>query len=358
MERRCYHLAKLRLIPYIVESISATGSEIPAGVRAVHAPEVWAESKGTNVVVAVIDTGCDYNHPDLRGRVIGGRNFSKDYNANPNEYMDNNGHGTHVAGTIGAIFNNSGVVGVAPEVKLLVLKVLGSDGSGSYQSIVDAVRYAAQWRGPNGQRVRVISMSLGGPDDVPAVHEAIKNAVASNILVVCAAGNEGDGNPNTVEKSFPGAYQEVVEVGAVDVNGTPASFTNTNSEIDLVGPGINILSTYPGNRYATLSGTSMAAPHISGGAAVLIDKLEREYGRALSEAEIYAQLVKHTRSLRLDKRIEGNGMLDLTAVSQLPPSAVPKTIAVRKYAAGYAVVAGYFKNKAEADVFAEQVRRL
>ncbi|QYR21002.1 S8 family peptidase [Paenibacillus sp. sptzw28] len=267
-------------------------------------------------------------------------------------------HGTHAAGTIGAIANNAGVVGVAPEVKLLVIKVLEGSGSGSDQSIISAIRYAIQWRGTSGEKVRAISMSLGGPEDIPELHSAIKDAVANNILVICASGNEGDGNPDTIEKSYPGAYPEMVEVGAVDVNGSPASFTNTNSEVDLVGPGVNILSTYPNNRYATLSGTSMATPHISGGAAVLIHKLEREYGRELSEAEVYAQVVKHTRELGLDKRVEGNGMLDLTAVSQQQPSVLPDTITVRKYTKGYAVVAGYFDTKEEADMFAEQVRKI
>lgn len=349
---------EVRLFPFVVESVSDTYNEIPAGVQAVHAPEVWAESKGTDVVVAVIDTGCDFNHPDLKNRIIGGINFTQDYNGDPNNYMDNNGHGTHVAGTIGAGMNGFGVVGVAPEVKLLIVKALGGDGSGNYQSIIDGIRFVIQWRGPHGEKVRIISMSLGGPQDLSELHQAIIDAVANQILIVCAAGNNGDGNPNTIETSYPGAYPEVVEIGAVDLKGAPAGFTNTNSEVDLVAPGVNIVSTFPNHQYAKLSGTSMATPHVSGGAAVLIHKLEQEYGRQLSEAEIYAQVCKHTRNLGLDKRLEGNGMLDLTAAVPIPPSERSLITKVRKYKAGYVVLTGYFNTNEEAETFAEQVKQI
>ena len=119
--------------------------------------------KGQDVVVAVLDTGCDTNHIDLKDRIIGGRNFTKDYEADPNVYLDNNGHGTHVAGTIAATENGVGVLGVAPLAKMLVLKVLAGDGSGSYEQIIEAIHYAVNWRGPNQEKVRIISMSLGGP---------------------------------------------------------------------------------------------------------------------------------------------------------------------------------------------------
>ena len=128
---------------------------------------------------------------------------------------------------------------------MLVLKVLAGDGSGSYEQIIEAIHYAVNWRGPNKERVRVISMSLGGPQDVPELHEAIQNAVKQDVLVVCAAGNNGDCNDNTEELDFPGAYSEVIEVGAVNLERKIACFSNSNQEIDLVAPGDEILSTYP-----------------------------------------------------------------------------------------------------------------
>ena len=157
----------IQLIPFTVDKVVEQVNEIPPGVQLIHAPQVWEKSaKGKDIVVAVLDTGCDMNHIDLKDRIIGGRNFTKDYEGDPNIYLDNNGHGTHVAGTIAATENGVGVLGVAPLAKMLVLKVLAGDGSGSYEQIIEAIHYAVNWRGPNKERVRVISMSLGGPQDV------------------------------------------------------------------------------------------------------------------------------------------------------------------------------------------------
>lgn len=137
----------IRLIPFTVNRVVEQANEIPPGVQLIHAPEIWEKSeKGNDIVVAVLDTGCDVNHVDLKDRIIGGRNFTEDYGNDPNNYLDNNGHGTHVAGTIAATENDIGVLGVAPLAKLLVLKVLAGDGSGNYQHIIDAIDYAISWR--------------------------------------------------------------------------------------------------------------------------------------------------------------------------------------------------------------------
>ncbi|AZQ48053.1 serine protease [Bacillus sp. GX] len=302
----------IQLIPFTVEKVVEQVNEIPPGVQLIHAPQVWEKSaKGKDIVVAVLDTGCDMNHIDLKDRIIGGRNFTKDYEGDPNIYLDNNGHGTHVAGTIAATENGVGVLGVAPLAKMLVLKVLAGDGSGSYEQIIEAIHYAVNWRGPNKERVRVISMSLGGPQDVPELHEAIQNAVKQDVLVVCAAGNNGDCDDNTEELDYPGAYAEVIEVGAVNLERKIACFSNSNQEIDLVAPGDKILSTYLEGKYAVLSGTSMATPHVAGALALLIKQCEREYGRKLSEPEIYAQLIKRTVPLGYERTSEGNGLIDL-----------------------------------------------
>ncbi|MED2915297.1 serine protease [Bacillus thuringiensis] len=299
------------LIPFEVLEVVSEVSEIPEGVKFINAPAVWEKSeKGKDIVVAVLDTGCQTDHVDLKDRIIGGKNFTTDNNSDPNNYSDLNGHGTHVAGTIAATENNQGVLGVAPQAKLLILKILAGNGKGSYEWIINGINYAVNWRGPNGEKVRVISMSLGGPQDVPELHQAVKNAVNNDILVVCAAGNGGH---QTDMLSYPGAYQEVVEVGAVDLNKKIAIFSESNKNVDLVGPGVGILSTYKGGGYATLSGTSMATPHISGGSALIIKLCEskQEFDRTLSEDEIYAQLIKRTTPLAESKRLVGNGLLDL-----------------------------------------------
>ncbi|MED0676541.1 MULTISPECIES: S8 family peptidase [Aneurinibacillus] len=312
-------MSKMYLFPTVVTEVKEYTREIPQGVEMIQAPAEWESARyGEGVVVAVLDTGCQLDHSDLKDNIIGGRNFTTDYNGNPNRYEDNHYHGTHVAGTVAAILNNKGVVGVAPKASLLILKVLSADGSGDYQWIIDAIEYALQWRGPNGERVRIITMSLGGPEDSPELHKVIVKAVRQQVLVVCAAGNEGDNDPDTPELSYPGAYNEVIQVGAVDLHGRLAEFSNTNNQVDLVAPGVDILSTYPGNKYGVLSGTSMATPHVAGALALIINRCEQEFGRTLTESELYAQLCKRTVPLGYGARAEGNGLLNLAVASRLP----------------------------------------
>ncbi|WP_188456784.1 S8 family peptidase [Virgibacillus oceani] len=311
-------MSKIHLIPYEIEEIYEATSKIPDGVTMIQAPEVWEDAeKGSGNVVAIIDTGCQIDHPDLKERIIDGKNFTSDYSGDQNNYEDNNGHGTHVAGTIAASSKqDSGIAGVAPGANLLIVKVLSGQGSGEYQWIIDGINYAIDWKGPNGETVRTISMSLGGPNDVPELYEAIKRAVDAGIPVVCAAGNEGDDRTDTDEFAYPGAYNEVIQVGAVDFNKRIAPFSNTNDEIDLVAPGVEILSTYTGSKYAKLSGTSMATPHVSGSIALIINIAEKQFNRRLSEAELYAQLIRRTVPLGYPKSAEGNGLVALDILNQ------------------------------------------
>ncbi|MFU0827601.1 MAG: Intracellular alkaline serine proteinase [Lachnoclostridium sp.] len=304
---------KVILEPIQIKEIIQNANEIPQGVQMIQAPSIWEKSKrGEGIVIAVIDTGCQTDHPDLKDRIIGGKNFTKEFKGDPNNYSDTNGHGTHVAGIIAAVQNNQGVMGVAPNAKLLILKVLGKSGEGNYQSIIDAINYAIKWRGPNKEKVRIINMSLGGNADIPKLHDAVIRAVKNNILVISASGNNGDNDYKTDEFNYPAAYNEAISVGAIDFLKRITKYSNSNNNIDLVAPGNDIISTYLDGKYAKLSGTSMAAPHVSGAAALIINMCEAEFGRTLTEAEIYAQLIKRTTTLGLDKRNEGNGMLDLS----------------------------------------------
>lgn len=308
----------IHLIPFRVEAIVAAAPQIPEGVRMIQAPAVWEKGQhGKGTVVAILDTGCQPDHPDLQGRIIGGRNFTADFNSDANDFSDNNGHGTHVAGTVAASLRPDGkIVGVAPETQLLILKVLNGEGAGNYEGIINGIHYAIDWRGPNGEKTTVISMSLGGPDNVTELHDAVKRAVDNGIPVVCAAGNEGDDSHSTDEFAYPGAYGEVIQVGAVDFSRKIAPFSNTNNEIDIVAPGINIYSAYPDSQYATLSGTSMATPHISGALVLIKNIAEMEFARELTEAELYAQLVRRTVPLGYPKTAEGNGLLALDILSK------------------------------------------
>lgn len=314
-------MTKFRLIPYKIESIVEQVNEIPKGVKMIEAPEIWGRSeKGAGVIVAVIDTGCQVNHPDLKGAIIGGRNFSDD--GNPEDFSDDQGHGTHVAGTIGAVINEQGVAGVAPSVSLLILKVFDKNGYARNENVIKAIDYAISYKGPNGEKVRVINMSLGSPQDDKNFHNAIKCAVGADILVVCAAGNERQENDTEDRVSYPAYYPESVCVGAVDFNKEIALFSNSNDEVDLVAPGVGIVSTFPIGRddknldtepgYAILSGTSMASPHVAGAAALIINQCKSDFDRDLIESEVYAQLIKRTIQLGHGKKEEGNGLLVLT----------------------------------------------
>lgn len=302
---------RLRLIPYQVNEVVEVVSEVPEGIKMIGAPKIWEKSKGKGITVAILDTGCNITHPDLSERIIGGRNFTDDDNGNPDLYTDYNGHGTHVAGTIAAVQNHNGVIGVAPEAGLLILKVLDKNGSGQYDWIINGINYAVE------QKVAIISMSLGGPEDVPELHQAIQNAIANQILVVCAAGNEGDGQESSDEFSYPGSYNEVISVGAINLQRRSSEFSNSNNEVDLVAPGEEILSTYINGKYARLSGTSMATPHISGALALIKDVANKNFERILTEPELYAQLIKRTVPLGNSPKLEGNGLLYLTVEDYL-----------------------------------------
>lgn len=196
---------------------------IPEGISLINASFMWDKSiTGKDVKIAIIDTGCDLDHKDLQANILLGRNFTSDDNNDINKYEDYNGHGTHVSGTVAGVKNNIGVIGVAPDAQLIILKALNRYGEGTLQGIIDAINYAIELK------VDIISMSLGTSIDVPELHDTIIDAVNNNILVVCAAGNEGDENASTDEYSYPGAYNEVISVGAVDLERSASRFTNSN----------------------------------------------------------------------------------------------------------------------------------
>ena len=153
------------------------------------------------------------------------------------------------------------------------------------------------------------SKNITGKNVKIAVIDTGCDLTHEDILVVCAAGNEGDNNSSTDEYSYPGVYNEVISVGAIDYKKTAARFTDSNKEVDLLAPGVNIVSTYLNNSYAMLSGTSMATPHVTGALALLIEWSTKEFGRRLTEAELYGQLIKNTETLDMARSLQGNGLL-------------------------------------------------
>jgi major intracellular serine protease len=300
----------MKLLPFEVNSLQSTASQIPYGVNQCQAPDVWeAAERGSGIVVAILDTGIDRNHPDLKGNIIGGRNFTNE--GSVDDFSDGNGHGTHVAGTIAA---NGSISGVAPEAKLLIGKVLGSDGSGTNRGITKAIKWAADWTGKNGEKVRVINMSLGGRYSDPDQYRAILYAVSKGILVVVASGNEGDRREDTFEYGYPALYNECITVAACDENKKLAYFSNNHLQVDIIAAGIDVLSTYPKSQYARLSGTSMATPHIAGMIALIIKIGEKQFKRTLTESEIFALLAKCSCSLGYEKSSEGNGLPEMKRI--------------------------------------------
>lgn len=297
---------KVKLIPFIMNRGVKNTVKTPYGVAMIQAKNMWSESsRGEGINIAIIDSGCDIEHESLKDNIVFVRNFTDEDNKNPNIVIDRVGHGTHVAGVIAANGNNNTVVGVAPWANLYILKAIDRSGSGKVGWVINAINYAVE------KKVDIISMSLGMPKDDPKMEKAIKHAVNNNILVVCAAGNEGDGNANNFEYSYPASYVDVISVGAVNQKGVPANFTNSNLVVDLVAPGVDIISTYPNNQFASLSGTSMAAPHVSGSLALIKNWSREEFQRDLTQEEIYAQLIKYTKNLGYPRTVQGNGLIYL-----------------------------------------------
>jgi thermitase len=219
------------------------------GMTKINAGEAWKVTTGEKVKVAVVDTGIDYTHPDLAGRVEKGHDFVN----NDDDAKDDHYHGTHCAGTIGAGLGNGGVVGVAPNVSMVAVKVLSASGSGSYDGVANGITYAAD------SGAAIISMSLGGPSSSKALEDAVKYAQSKGVLVVAAMGNNGNESP-----SYPAAIAGVMPVGATDINDKRASFSQYGKHISVSAPGVDVLSTVPGGGFKKLSGTSMATPHTAG----------------------------------------------------------------------------------------------
>lgn len=233
------------------------------GLEAYGIPSLWKQAKGSGVTVAVVDSGIAM-HPALEGAVAEYRNFSSD-----SEVHDSLGHGTHVAGIIGA---RSGIAkGIAPEATLLSLKVLGHSGMGSNDAVSQAIRFATE------HKADIISMSLGGGRPDAQMHQSIQRATAAGIVVVCAAGNDG-GSVN-----YPAAFAETIAVGAVDRTGTICEFSSRGKEIAVAAPGAEVTSTWLGNGYATVSGTSMAAPFVSGVLALYVSE-QKKAGKKVDQA--------------------------------------------------------------------------
>ncbi|UFU01213.1 S8 family serine peptidase [Radiobacillus kanasensis] len=305
------------------KKISISGQLLDWGISKTRVPESWkANYYGKGVKVAVLDTGIAA-HQDLL--ITSGKSFT----SYTESFYDDNGHGTHVAGIISALNNDIGVAGVAPSVNLYSVKVLDKYGSGYLSDIIAGINWSIE------NKMDIINLSLGTNYDSTAMKQAVDKAYASGVLVVAAAGNNGrvDGIGNTVE--YPAKYSSVIAVSATDSLNRRASFSAHGQEVEIAGPGVSILSTYPSNKYVSMSGTSMATPYVTGVLALL-----HQANPTANDSTLRSTLAKTALDLGISGRdsLYGYGLAQAPVKSlttpQKPAAAVTKPVvkkAQKKY---------------------------
>jgi len=272
---------------------------LPWGVDRIDADLVWGITTGDPVKAAIVDTGIDVKHPDLKDNLKGGVS-TVNYTAS---YNDDNGHGTHVAGIVGAIDNTIGVIGVGPKIDLYAVKVLDRRGSGYLSDVIEGLDWAIQ------NKMQVVNMSLGTASDILSFQEAVQRVSAAGIVQVAAAGNSGG------SVIYPAAYSQVIAVSATDNADAIASWSSRGPEVDLAAPGVSIYSTYKGSTYKTLSGTSMAAPHVTGSSAMVLTqtiKCDTDLNGVCSPAEVQQRLEATAEELGAigKDNLYGSGLVD------------------------------------------------
>lgn len=239
----------------IPEGLSRSKPFIPWGIRHIQAPLTWRKTTGKEIRIGVIDTGIDYSHPDLQGSIGGGINLI-------NRHMlpiDDNGHGTHISGTIAAAARH-GMTGIAPQATIYAVKAFDHNGTSFVTDIVKGI----DWCVRNG--LHIINMSFGMRTRSAALEAAVRNASREGVLIVASSGNEG--KKGSID--YPARFDTVIAVGATNREKRIASFTNRGTQIDIYAPGDRVVSTWLNNKYHELSGTSMATSHVSGVLALLM----------------------------------------------------------------------------------------
>lgn len=277
----------VNLVKFVINGETAPweGELMDYGVKMSGANLEWHESMGEGVKVGVIDSGIDLYHPDLSKRVKKYVNFTS---PDRNNVFDENGHGTHVAGIIAASRNGQGTVGVAPMANLYVAKAFGRNGMADDEAVSKSLEWMME------QKADIINMSFSS-NNVPMYERLIKEAYNRGIIIVCAVGNAG--NLRKKELGYPAKFEETISVAAVDADGNVSAFSAKNINADIAAAGYEILSCYPGGKYARFSGTSMAAPIISGAAAILQRKAKKRMGRYLTPDEMKTVLCMYCENI-------------------------------------------------------------
>ncbi len=350
-------LRKNPKVDYVEEDVEVQAAEYNSGgmqdwgVIKIGANLVHPTNTGTGIKVAVIDTGINFGHIDLKDNSLDDQDNKLGYNflsQGTTPPIDDNGHGTHCAGIIAAELNTAAVVGVAPEAKIYALKVLNSAGSGYTSDIIAAIQWAT-----TVVKMDVISMSLGSSVGSTAMQQACDEAFNANIVVVAAAGNNGAARTGT-NILYPARYANVIAVGATDSRNVRAYFSNTGPELDLMAPGVSILSDYIDTNpdddlnqdVWTMSGTSMATPHVAGTTALILRSNEaawQPYGftdgdGTWTSAEVTKVLIGTADDLGATGKdnLYGYGIVDADQAALTPPP--PPVIVEKIYSPTEAII--------------------
>lgn len=298
-------------------------SYVDWGTKMIGADKAWGKYRGRGIKIGIIDTGIDYNHPDLASNIKRTRSFIDDTDG-----FDSSFHGTHVSGIIAGVDNNVGIIGVAPEAELYVAKVFGKNGYFTSTAEKNALEWLAS------ENVHVINMSYGGfyPIDIPGVkealeqyHDLIKEIHNAGVILVAATGNSGNPNDTMDRISWPARFPEVFAVGAICQELQRADFSSAGPGLDFAMPGVDVYSCYPGGQWARFSGTSMAAPYLTGCIALLQEHAFKEKGRMLNFEEVKRELIKYSMDLGAEgiDPETGHGLVN---IGKIGTAAMIKTI--------------------------------
>ncbi len=262
---------------------------LPWGIDRIDAELAWPDSTGNGIRIGIVDTGIDIDHPDLVNNLAGGVNFIR----GRNDFNDDNGHGTHVAGIAAAVSNDIGVVGVANQARLYGVKVLNGAGNGRISDIIAGLEWCLN------NDMDVVNMSLGASTGSTAFHDAVIVLYDAGIIQVAASGNDGGA------VLYPAAWPEVIAVAATDSGDNVMSWSNSGPEVDLAAPGVAVNSTYRGGGYKELAGTSMATPHVAGTVALILQNQP-----AYSFEEVLSVLTSTADDLGFPAIKQGAGLVD------------------------------------------------
>jgi len=274
-------------------------SYIDWGMKLIGADKAWEKYTGKGIKVGIIDTGIDYSHSDLAPNIAKYKSFIDDTDG-----VDANFHGTHVAGISCGRNNGTGIVGVAPKAKIYSAKIFDKNS----KTTATAEMKALEWMAEEG--VHVVNMSYGGlfPIDIPGVkeslqkyHDCVKAVADAGVIMVAAAGNAGNSRDTLDRISWPARFPETFAVGAICQELQRADFSSTGDMLDFAMPGVDVYSCYPGNKWARYSGTSMAAPFLTGCIALLQEYALKTKGRVFTFEEVKNELAKYA----IDLGVEG-----------------------------------------------------